>query len=99
MTPERWRQIGELYHSALERQPDQRGAFLREACRGDEELRREVETLLAARTGSGEGLLDHPAWEAAQSLIEDPTRTALVPGMQLGAYKIEGSLGAGGMGE
>jgi serine/threonine protein kinase/Tol biopolymer transport system component len=99
MTPERWRQIEELYHSALERQPDQRGAFLRGACRDDEELRREIEILLAARTGSGEGLLDHPAWEAAPSLIEDPTRTALVPGMQLGPYKIEGSLGAGGMGQ
>ena len=47
MTPERWRQIEELYHSAREREPGERSAFLDQACRGDVELRREVEVLLA----------------------------------------------------
>ena len=42
MSPERRRQIDELYHAALERDPDRREGFLAEACRGDPELRREV---------------------------------------------------------
>jgi hypothetical protein len=46
MNPERLQQVEELYHSAREREPDARGSFLVEACRGDEELRREVESLL-----------------------------------------------------
>ena len=47
MKRERWRQVEQIYHSALEREEDRRGAFLREASAGDEVLRREVESLLA----------------------------------------------------
>src|SRR5215813_4838608 len=46
MESDRWEQIERLYHAALERGPDARGAFLDEACAGDEELRREVASLL-----------------------------------------------------
>jgi serine/threonine protein kinase/tetratricopeptide (TPR) repeat protein len=46
MGPDRWRQIEVIYHSALERQEPARDAFLREACREDEELRCEVRSLL-----------------------------------------------------
>lgn len=49
MKAERWRQIERLYHAALEREPDERAAFLDEACAGDDELRREVESLLRKR--------------------------------------------------
>jgi eukaryotic-like serine/threonine-protein kinase len=42
-----WQQIEKIYHSALEQEPRQRQAFLREACAGDEALRQEVESLLA----------------------------------------------------
>jgi len=57
MRPDRWRQVEKLYHSALEREEPARDAFLREACRDDEELRSEVRSLLdQAETG----LLDHP---------------------------------------
>jgi Tol biopolymer transport system component/predicted Ser/Thr protein kinase len=46
MRPDRWRQVEQLYHSAFEREESARDAFLREACREDEELRREVRSLL-----------------------------------------------------
>src|SRR5689334_871368 len=46
MKPERWQQIEQLYHSALERKGGQRVAFLDAACAGDDALRREVESLL-----------------------------------------------------
>ena len=98
MTPERWRKVEELYYAAREQAVDHRAAFLAGACRGDADLRHEVESLLA-RDCSVADILDHPAWEVSPSLINDPTRTALVPGMQLGPYKIEAILGSGGMGQ
>ena len=93
MTPSRWQQVEELYHAALECVPDQRAALL---ARADPELRREVESLLAQNSGATP--LDHPAWEGAPSLLGS-TVAALTPGTQLGPYKIEGPLAAGGMGE
>ena len=96
MTPDRWQRIELLYHSALERDAEQRGAFLADACQADEELRLAVEDLLLSRK---DPLLDHPVWEAAPSLIEDPPLLPLRPGAQLGPYLIEARLGSGGMGE
>ena len=46
MTPERYRQIGELYHAALEVETAERPSFLARACAGDDELRRDVESLI-----------------------------------------------------
>ena len=62
MTPERWRQIEELYHTACEHRPEEREALLTQACSGDGELQRQVESLLAQDASRGK-LLDHPAWE------------------------------------
>jgi hypothetical protein len=47
MMSDRWRRIEELYHSAVEREGEERTAFLNEVCAGDEVLRRELESLLA----------------------------------------------------
>jgi hypothetical protein len=59
MSRERWQRIEEVYHSALEKKLDQRAAFLSEICGADDELRREVESLL--RQGeSQEALIDRP---------------------------------------
>ena len=48
MTPERWQQVKELFNSALEREQNQRSAFLAQACGDDEYLRSEVESLLSS---------------------------------------------------
>jgi serine/threonine protein kinase len=95
MTSERWRQVEALYHSASEREPSRRSAFLDEACRGDEELRRQVESLL--ESGSRENIIDQPVWEALAD--SSGTGTLLREGVQLGIYRAETRLGAGGMGE
>jgi hypothetical protein len=39
MTPERYKEVGQLYRAALEVEPERRAAFLAEACSGDEMLR------------------------------------------------------------
>src|SRR5580704_1053140 len=94
MTPERFQQIKELYHAARERTAEERAALLAQA---DPEVRREVESLLAQRTG-GE-FLGRPAIENAPQLLEDSTLTGLAVGAGLGPYRIESKLGEGGMGE
>src|SRR5712691_2451741 len=93
MSPERWRQVDRLYHSALERELGERAAFLAQACQEDEELRREVDELLAQDSSSG-NILERPAAD----LLGDSTVTQLTAGTELGPYKIEAPLGAGGMG-
>ena len=47
MDPERLRRVEQLYHAALEHEETGRARFLEQACAGDQELRREVESLLA----------------------------------------------------
>ena len=95
MDPDRWQRIEKLYHSALELQPGQRSPFLAEACRDDDALLGEVESLLRQR-GSTDGLIDASAWRAAADHLD--TRTVITPGTRLGPYEILGPLGAGGMG-
>ena len=46
MTPERWREVEKVYQSTMDREPRLRAAFLSEACGNDQELRREVNSLL-----------------------------------------------------
>ena len=82
--------IEELYHAALDRAPDERSAFLLEACPNDSKVRRDVESLLA-HEGQLDHLLERPAW--------DHPRPALAPGSIVGTYRIVASLGVGGMGE
>jgi len=87
MSSERWEQVERLYHSALELAPERREFYLVEACKGDSELRREVESLLAQSTNTG--ALDRPALDFAAGLLSHPARAQLVPGKQFGAYAIE----------
>ena len=89
MTPERWNKVELLFHAAMGRPPAAREAFVVEACGQDEELRREVAALL----------------DRSQSAIppvrnDDATATVtlLEAGAQLGPYKLESLIGAGGMG-
>ena len=96
MTPEQLAQLSGLYHAALELEPRQRDAFLRESCR-DEELLREVRHLLEANENAGSFLV-HPVTDKAADLIATEKESAMI-GRQLGHYRIQSHIGAGGMGE
>jgi eukaryotic-like serine/threonine-protein kinase len=94
MNSERWRQIEELFHAALERAPDVRPAFLDGACRGDVDLRLEVESMLTREQQAG-SFLETPALPNPDTFSAGGD----VIGRQLGPYRILSPLGAGGMGE
>ena len=94
MTPERLRQVETLFHKVLQCEPSARPRFLEEACRGDTELRREVETLLSG--AENETFLDSWAAGGAARILEQ--QSALASGDRLGCYVIQGPLSGGGMG-
>src|SRR5262245_46252470 len=93
---DRWQEINRIYDAALEIAEAEQPGFVRKACEGDDELRREVESLLAYDK-QAQRFIDRPALQVtAEKLAEDPP--SLV-GRKLGPYQILGVLGAGGMGE
>ncbi len=92
----RWQQVEKLCQAALELEESRRAAFLEEACAGDEELRREVESLLRFDS-RGDRFIEEPALELAAKMMAHEKPQSLV-GKQLGSYQILSLLGAGGMG-
>ena len=91
-----WERIRALFHAALEQPADARVAFLSSASEGDESLRREVESLLAAH-GASDGFLESPAVDLDADDVA--ARSQLAAGDRFGNFEVIGSLGAGGMGE
>src|SRR5262245_10126688 len=96
MTPKRWNRVKELFEAALDQVPQDRSAFLVEACRGDESLRREVESLLSSYEEEKSFLETPAAAIAAQSLVQEESGTLV--GAQLGHYQMIREIGRGAMG-
>ncbi|MGH9767973.1 MAG: serine/threonine protein kinase, partial [Blastocatellia bacterium] len=92
----RWERIKQIFHAALEEPPQQREAYLREACAGDQELMREVERLVANDRSAGDFMEELAAGDAAQALIQERSRA--VEGRQIGPYRLLREIGHGGMG-
>ena len=97
MTPERWRQVKEVFEAAQESPPDERVRFVAEACAGDEEMRREVASLLSS-FDSADSFMERPAVGEVADAIAGAT-AKLTGGQRLNHYEIVAPLGAGGMGE
>ena len=97
MEPERWRQIDRLLGAALERNPEERAAFLAVACAGDESLRLEVESLLRSDEAA-DSFIEEPVVALAADVIADQQVQELA-GQRISHYQIHSLLGSGGMGE
>jgi len=104
VTPERFRRVDKLVSLALERAAEERAEFIRAACAGEEDLRIEVESLLASYGKKDKFLAEAPARLAAELLAEsaghlDSASTELaIGGLATGRYKLVDKLGVGGMG-
>src|ERR1041385_3242672 len=97
MTPERWQQVKEIFNSAIAYAPEERSSFISHACSGDDELRSEVESLIASHEQSG-SFIDQPAFEVAASLLPSD-RAELKPGYTIASYEVISFISRGGMGE
>src|SRR5262245_22461888 len=85
-----------IFHQALARgSPEERAAYLEQACAGDPALRAAVEALLRANVGAS-GFLDQPAPAPVATIEEQPVRER--PGVLIGPYKLIEQIGEGGMG-
>jgi eukaryotic-like serine/threonine-protein kinase len=91
VTPERWKQIEELFHQAAECAPKDRAGILDRACADDPELRREVESLLAGEIKAADSV--QAAVSAGLEDVEFP-----LTGETVSHYRILEGLGGGGMG-
>jgi len=96
VTPEQWHKVKEVFEAALGHAPEERSAFLGQACADDDSLRNEVKSLLSSYEQESQFMETPAAAMAAQSLVKEES-TALV-GQQLGHYEVIRELGRGGMG-
>ena len=87
---DQWEKIKELFGAALEREPNQRSTFLRDACGPNEGLRGEIESLLLAHEKSGD-LSQHPWRDQFLGDAQDLK--------SIGPYQLIKKLGEGGMGQ
>src|SRR6266498_3410979 len=91
-----YHRVKELFHTVLEREPDQRAAFLAVACDGDASLRAEVESMIACHD-EAESFIEAPAFEVAAGLLASEESES-IEGKRIGPYRIIREIERGGMG-
>src|SRR6266567_2843914 len=105
MNPERWGKIESIFHKALDAEESRRAAVLDESCAGDEDLRREVESLLAHHNEAG-SFIETPAFADADASPHSSRslnpksgnpKSSLAETV-IGHYRVLGKIGGGGMG-
>ncbi len=99
MTANHWQRTHELFDEALQRPPEQRGAFLAQVCGEDVALRTEVESLLKHDTDAGDDFLRPPDVTLPQPLPEREGSGVADPlvGRRIGRYHVKGVIAHGGM--
>ena len=96
MSGENWKKVTEILGDALKLAPENRAAFLDEACAGNESVRHQVETLLADSENIG-GFMEQAAiGEVAEMFVSAENNLKI--GERFNHYEIIKQIGAGGMG-
>jgi serine/threonine protein kinase/tetratricopeptide (TPR) repeat protein len=98
MLRERWNEIKDKLHEALQLEPTRRAVYLAEAGATDPDLQKELESLIAFHERTGTDFLNAPWAQAASALVSQVEPDALL-GQRVGSYQIMGQIGVGGMGE
>ena len=96
VNPERWKDVEAVFEQALELPPGEQSAFLRKTCAGDEQLRREVESLLESHRRAGAFFDNADHFLSRESFEENGS--FVVPGQTIDRYRIIHEIGRGGMG-
>jgi len=109
VSPDRWKQIEDVFQAAAELMPADRDRFLLEECPDDRELRGEVEKLLSS-LDSADRFIESPIWtdsnflnttakkEISNSLDQNGSNNDELTGTQVGVYRLTRQIGRGGMG-
>src|SRR5215471_9541050 len=98
MTTERWQEIKALLSAAMDLPAPQRAGFLAREAVADPDLVQEVQSLLNFHEGPGASL--EPVSQELRSQAFVPSENARSRiGERVGAYRIVGVLGTGGMGD
>ena len=95
MTPERWELISRIFNEAVALDGDERHEFIAAACETDATLAAEVGSLLSAHEKAGD-FIENPIVE---NLVGEISEMPTLTGTYLGHYRIEKSIGRGGMGD
>ena len=95
MTPERWLQVKDIIEAVLERPLSERAAYIDKSCGADSELVYEVESLLAFENSAEKDIFEN---NHLPCVFSTETQSGGFIGKQIGKYRIERELGAGGMG-
>jgi serine/threonine protein kinase len=96
VTPERWKEIEAVFERVRELSENERPLFLTKTCEGDEDLRREVESLLASHAQAGDFIDRRSLFFSAETFEE--TGAILQTGELIGPYRVLREIGRGGMG-
>ncbi len=97
MNAKRLAQVEDIYHAALEVAEDEWPSLLTSSCGDDDELRREVESLLSFND-MPLSLIDIPPLDVAAELVRENSRPNII-GKKIKHYKIVSQIGTGGMGD
>src|SRR5277367_3095384 len=99
MTREQWQNVRKTLEGALETDPAERARYLDQACAGDVELRREVESLLESNDqATGVFLTGQAIHHVSGFAAGSDASTYTLQGRRIGPYRVMEEIGHGGMG-